>query len=1035
MMLLASPFLVNAKVVLTDSVVRVDLSKSIRAYIPSEELEIQEFRQLRTRFSYTKSDDPNYGMQPYSVWLTTELVNQSRINDWVIELNFTQLDHVDAYLYENNELVYFQQGGRLDNKIYYRMPTFRVNLENDKHYKLYLRVKADHIPIITPIRILQSTEHAYLMSVDSMIWGIFYGGLFILAVYALSILAMRREMIAGFLLLHVSIVSLWQLVWSGYSQLLPHSFSTTPLFSSLDFLLPFVCAISSLFTIVFFREQIVGTVHAVILRLLCLGIMALVILMATDSLGSYTQALSIRLIGFLTIIVNLYVAVNCAKDNYKPAYPIIAGFTLLGVGSILSSLFVLGILPSVILSTYIFHVSLVILTCCFAFALNIKLRYSLELEVEQATKDANNNFLLIEEQNVHLDMARRDALKASDVKSQFLANMSHEIRTPLNAIIGFSRELESKPDKHEIEEHLRIINSSATDLLTIVNDILDFSKMEAGKLSINCKPFSPYDMFEDVAVLVAKNAHLKQLQFVFSIEKMPRMLLGDQFKIKQLLNNLLSNALKFTNYGTITLRANCKMLLNSEKAELIIEIQDTGIGISEVDKTKLFKPFHQLDDELNRSFQGTGLGLVICQELAFLMHGNIIVNSAPTVGSTFKIRLPLEVLNPDRTPDYIPFWKNRTACVYDPNPETRMSTVKLLRAVGVITYAFDKLQSLTDVGLVFNLAFITLQQKYLNKRLDTIHTSYGLNAEHIVFLYSGPAPDTHQISLRGPQEVALRLPLTTKKLADIYAAPSTVQDRNSGSTSRLADLPKLTILAVDDMEINLKLLKTWFKDSPVDLQIAESGSKAVNLCEQIEYDIILMDIQMPHMDGLQATQLVRKTELNQGTPIIAITAHAFQEEKQHFLASGMDDYLPKPIDIVKLVELLKEWCPSDNLGSLDNSAIDWSVAIQRSNGDRQVAFEYLDDFVKELPNSIRNLETLWQRQNIPELKSQVHRLHGASSYTGTVHLKKICNEVEILLKSNQLKDLTSPMSTLLIEAEAVISFWHEHRQHLLSQGH
>jgi two-component system sensor histidine kinase BarA len=280
------------------------------------------------------------------------------------------------------------------------------------------------------------------------------------------------------------------------------------------------------------------------------------------------------------------------------------GVTVLLVCSILSSLFIAGYLPPTTPNTYLFQISLVILTCSFAFALNIKLRYILEIEVQEASRDAENNFLLIEEQNVHLDIARKEALRASEVKSQFLANMSHEIRTPLNAIIGFSKEVEENHNQTEREEHIRIINSAASDLLTIVNDILDFSKMEAGKLNVANKPFSAYAIFEEAASQVAKSAHLKQLQFILDIQPLPASLIGDQFKIKQLLSNLLSNALKFTNFGTITLKAGYDWL-NHDEINLNIEIKDTGIGISEQDQLQLFTPFSQLNDELNRSFQGT----------------------------------------------------------------------------------------------------------------------------------------------------------------------------------------------------------------------------------------------------------------------------------------------------------------------------------------------------------------------------------------------------------------------------------------------
>ena len=232
----------------------------------------------------------------------------------------------------------------------------------------------------------------------------------------------------------------------------------------------------------------------------------------------------------------------------------------------------------------------------------------------------------MEEQNVRLDIARKNAIEASNVKSQFLANMSHEIRTPLNAILGFSRELHSDSLPPEKQEQISIIHAAADNLLSIVNDVLDFSKIEAGKLEINNHPFSPNEMLEDMVSVMAKSAHLKKLEFVYDLEPLPEKLIGDSYRIKQVLNNLLGNALKFTDHGFVSLTASGKEQEHG-MYEMVLQIEDSGIGISRDDQRKLFAAFSQVDDAMNRSYQGTGLGLVICQELVKLMRGELTLQS------------------------------------------------------------------------------------------------------------------------------------------------------------------------------------------------------------------------------------------------------------------------------------------------------------------------------------------------------------------------------------------------------------------------
>lgn len=1008
---------------LQDDSQSVDISSSLAVY-PQQgrALSFDEFKLSRTNLSYQSYKIPNYGFNPAGVWLFGEINNQSSTNDWVVNLRFSQLEQVDLYLVLNNQLLQHVTGGRQQQGNSYRTPTFNVNLEKNQSYQIYLFVKSQRIPIIAPVSLMTEQVHQHSTLLDYLVWGVFYGGLMVIALYCLAVLFDKRESSAIVLFVLVCLVFLWQMVWSGHVQLLPKDWHSLNFFHNLDTLLPLVCAVASLFTLTFLpKPKVFSSVHLALKMLFVVLLMTFVIVQQGwfSELG---QALLIRVVGFVTLLLNIVYTVTNVNQKFLPARTVLAGWAFLTFGSVISILFVAGKLPINSFTTHVFQSSLLAQTLCFVLAIILKVRFKLEVEIKQASNDAENNFLLIEEQNVHLDIARRDAVKASEVKSQFLANMSHEIRTPLNAIIGFSKELDSKTNETERDEHVRIINSAASDLLTIVNDILDFSKMEAGKLTINQKPFSPRDAFEDIASLMAKSAHLKQLEFMFDIDSLPAVLIGDSFKLKQLMSNLLSNALKFTNYGQITLRAKSLQYGDGEFM-LSIEVEDTGIGISDSDKKKLFKPFNQLDDELNRSFQGTGLGLVICQELTFLMKGSVEVESHYSQGSKFTINLPFKTVNNQLTPAIDHRFVDKTVGIYDPLPESRKISTALLKKIGFNTFSYDSISAFEQSQRPFDYIFASLPMRDIAHRTDIINRVLKMKAHKVAFLFSGPPPQEHQIRRVVNQPTLIRSPLTLKNMNDLNTVQ--VESAEKGTKSALKSLPAVRILATDDMPLNLKLLDTWLKNSPITLDTASSGADAVELCKQNEYDLILMDIQMPNMDGLQATKLIRQTELNMGTPIIAVTAHAFPEERERFLSSGMDDYLPKPVDLDTLLKTIQSWCHGAEFVAPSNAAINWNIAVKKAHGSEDGAREFLAGFVALLPQSLAEIEQYWQKQDFESLEQCIHKLHGASAYTGATSFQKICYETESNLKRQQYTNVKRLMSTLLVEAEAILEQWHQ----------
>lgn len=453
------------------------------------------------------------------------------------------------------------------------------------------------------------------------------------------------------------------------------------------------------------------------------------------------------------------------------------------------------------------------------------------------------------------------------------------------------------------------------------------------------------------------------------------------------------------------------------------------MGSAPQDRKKLFNAFTQVDDALSRSYQGTGLGLVICQQLVKLMHGKITLTTTPGEGSCFTVTLNTNLLSTKCSYLNAPDWAGKQVLLLDLNSVTRSSSKTILEMVGCKVSEIGTLEELFSASGSFDMLFATLPVADLANRESIYAILDNINASRKMLLYSGPEPLTERPDLVSKVESQIRLPLTPIKLDNLLHKPK--QTEKTQLQQRLMELPRAKVLAVDDIEMNLKLLKTWFKPSSLELTLAFSGSESVSLCEQQEFDLILMDVQMPNMDGLQATQLIRQTELNIGTPIIAVTAHAFKEEQERLLASGMDDYLPKPIDLNDLVNLIKRWCLQQEHKPLSLPSLDWELAMKRANHNFDAAKEVLSEFSMQLPKLIDDIEVNWKKHDLAEVQAIVHKLHGACCYTGVPKLLALCDEIEGALKCDQVHHVAERIPSLVIEAELVISETEKHLNELV----
>ena len=1015
-----SPFHSHAQHVkqLFDEQNTLDLSDSLYFLFETDyQLTIGDVSRRRSDFLMHPNGNPNFGFRNNGMWLLTSVTNVSNDKHWVFSINFSQLDSVDFYLVQNGKVISQSHQGKAQNEQIFRVPTFHVEIPNSDPVDLYIRIESHSSSMIAPLRVQAESLHSRYFQMDSLLWGFFYGGLLILAIYNLALyFGVREKSLLAYVGYTLAVI-LWQFVWGGHTHLLFTEGIPSWLVGHSELIFVIIGISSGLFTMTFLEtDKHSPTAHPIItLLLVCQVLTGLVCFI--DLLPSIWKNNLVYGVGLVAILSYIFAGFEAFFNKFKPARYFIFAWSMLAIGAIVGMLSLIGVLPSNDFTTYCFQIGVFLEAGLFSFALMEKSRGQLESEVEQATNDLRNNVELIEEQNARLDIARKDAIKASNVKSQFLANMSHEIRTPLNAILGFSKELNNAPLPTDQQEQVRIVNTAAENLLTIVNDVLDFSKIEAGKLQINNQPFSPNKLLEEMVTIMAKSSHSKRIEFVFDLKPLPEKLIGDVFRIKQVLNNLLSNALKFTSSGTITFSANGRSLAHGIH-ELNITVEDTGIGISRQDRKKLFNAFSQVDDALNRNYQGTGLGLVISRELVRLMNGDLTLKSALGQGSTFSVSLRMNQLSQKYSLTSSDDWKGKSVVIFDPIPATRRSSATMLSILGANIISVESLDYLATLNGQYDFFMATVPVSKIGLRDTYLSRFVQFKAQKRILWYSGPEPFVQYPSLSQHFHSQVRMPITLTKL-DSLVNQHTTPAKNA-LQEKICGLPNVKILAVDDMEMNLKLLHTWLDHSPVELITTISGQDAVNQCQTQEFDLILMDVQMPGMDGIQATREIRKSPINMGTPIIAVTAHAFKEEQERLLASGMDDYLPKPIEVELLINLIKSWCHSIEPGEIELPSVDWQLALKRANHNQVTATEMLDGFVALLPETISTLSTLWQNQDYNLLKTEVHKLHGACCYTGLPAMQHLAHETESALKLGQHSVVDEHLPALIAEAKKVL---------------
>jgi signal transduction histidine kinase/CheY-like chemotaxis protein len=1027
-----------------------------------------------------ESDSLNFGMTRSAIWLRITLHNDANVMlHRLLEIALPYLPHIELYILDNSGPREIDVGAMQpfhQRVIDHRNFVFPLDVEQKDDATIYLRVTSTISPVDIPVRLWEAGAFQRHNQEEYMGFALYFGMLFALALYNLLLFFFIRDKAFFYYVLFVATMFLSQVSFSGlgYQFLWPQAVGWAAISSMVGFAAN--CA-----TLLQFQRHLLSTeIFAPALD----QIMKIFIVIDTMLMLSYFISLENMLsIGIAMCSINmlliLAVAIICSLRGSRPAHIFLLSFGCLVTVALMVAARTFGVSVPLFINSYGLQfgsaIEMLLLSLALADRFNqirrekaiaqeelvSNLKRSermLELRVADRTAElsAMNAELVVHERA--LAAAKETAEEASRAKSAFLANMSHEIRTPMNAVIGMAYLALRTQLNGKQRDYVEKIHRSAVSLLGVINDILDFSKIEANRLDLERVDFSLNEVLSNVSTVTAPRALEKILRYEFDIDDdVPVHLIGDPTRLGQVLINLMNNAIKFTERGTVKLRC-YSTRVGGRTVSLHFSVHDTGIGMSTDEQRKLFEPFTQADSSITRKFGGTGLGLTISKRLIELMGGKLSLQSTPGVGSVFRFSIQAELSDLLQRPEMLlpPNLHGRRVLIVEMNPAARETLIQLLRSFHLDVTAkasgIEALESirkmddstpydvvLADIG-ISGMNGLELAQAILREELS--------HPPKVVLVSAFGQEEILQQMDAPPVSAMLFKPIDQSLLYDTLL--KTLAEDGHFLSARYAEppLPNLTgckVLLVEDNDVNRQIAYEMVTATGAQVDVAYNGRIAVEMLQAAgpdSYDLVLMDIQMPEMSGHEATQRIRMEPGFSRMPILAMTAHATLEEREQCLRHGMQDHITKPIDPREFYALLARWAQRDTgMRTRVQRGINQETAkpdvgmspvqipgfhaertLARINGDVALYHELLETLVQSLTAALEKFDTARDDQSQEAMRAAAHNIRGMTASIGALDLSIAAGNLEDALinqcaSAEQIASFRSLVATTLLAVQ------------------
>lgn len=652
---------------------------------------------------------------------------------------------------------------------------------------------------------------------------------------------------------------------------------------------------------------------------------------------------------------------------------------------------------------------------------NIRMYNNLEEKVNERTLELQNINIRLEEQKKEAEKAKAIAMEATRIKSEFVANMSHEIRTPMNGVIGLSYLLKRTPLDRRQLDYLHKIEDSAKHLLNVINDILDFSKIEAGKIIIEKIDFNIEEIFNYVTNVLSNSCETKGLEFIHYMDQnIPKLLKGDALRIQQVLINLAGNAVKFTQKGEIVIRVDL-MTKSDNRVAVKFSVKDSGIGLTEEQQSRLFKSFTQADGSITRKYGGSGLGLAISKDLVEMMGGTIGVHSEYGKGSDFFFHLDFETGEDKKEENSDIFnLKGMKTLIVDDNKTSIEILSAYMESYGcIVEFAQSGFEAIEKIKNAEKDRYKLLLIDWKMPGLDGLSTIEKIQGDELIpsvpliimvsaFNVDEIKESSKKLNING----YLTKPVQQSSLLDAIVNAIGVElpkvDKIAEKEVEVMGRLEGKVLLVEDNLVNQMVAKEIFEIFGLEVQIASDGLEAINCASNDKFDVIFMDIQMPGIDGYEATRQIQEKGIK--IPIIAMTAHAMKGDIEKCFNFGMKDYISKPIDTDKLYKICKKWIKKENVSEnsavitqnekLEFEGIDIELGLSRLMGNKKIYEKVIWAFVNEFKDAIKTLDIYYNNEDYKSLGEFIHTVKGASGNISAQDLYNTSLEIEKSIKGN-----------------------------------